>query len=107
MTLPSNDLIGTLRNQIYYGSFTSSTVYITKVNSFTDASFSTPRVVGEGASVNLDAPPIAFMPQSDGMYISAKLNFWYRTKFTLSSTLADESFEIDLLNSCCSYFSCT
>lgn len=95
--LNSFDLIGTFRNQVYYGSFTNQTVYITAVNSFSDASFSTPRIVGEGANVTLDAPPTAFISQSDGMYLSAGKAFWYRTKFTLSSDLSKESFEIDRL----------
>lgn len=97
MTLPTIDLIGTLRNQIYYGSFTSNTVYITKVNSFNDTTFSTPRVVGEGALANLDAPPIAFITQDESMYISAGLKYWYLTQFTLSADLSKESFEINLL----------
>lgn len=95
--LSTFDLIGTLRNQIYYGSFSNQTVYITKVNSYTDASFSTPRVVGEGASVTLDAPPVAFIPQVQAMYMSAGLSYWYGTKFTLSSDLANESFEINAI----------
>lgn len=96
-SLTTLDLIGTFRNQVYYGSFTNPTVYITKVNSFTDTTSSTPRIVGEGANVTLDAPPSAFISQTDGFYISAGLNYWYRTKFTLSADLASESFEIDRL----------
>lgn len=95
--LPTFDLISTFRNQIYYGSFISQTVYITKVNSFTDATFSTPRIVGEGANVTLDAPPTALIAQSDGMYLSAGRSFWYNTKFTLSADLTKESFEINRL----------
>lgn len=91
------DLIDTFRNQVYYGSFGNQTVYISKVNNALDCSFSSPRVVGEGASVTLDAPPTAFIAQSDGEYMSAGLAFWYRTKFTLSADLSDESFEIDRL----------
>lgn len=91
------DLIKVQRNQVYYGSFTNNTVYVTKVNSFTDASFSTPRVVGEGVSVVLDSPPIALIPQDGGMYISAGKSEWYSTLFTLSSDLSKESFEINPL----------
>lgn len=90
-------LIDTFRNQVYYGSLTNNVVYISKVNNYTDCTFSTPRVVGEGASVVLDAPPAAFIAQSDGEYMSAGRDFWYRTKFTLSADLAKESFEIDRL----------
>lgn len=91
------NIIDTFRNQVYYGSFNNNNVYISKVNSYADCSFSTPRVVGEGASVVLDAPPVAFIAQSDGEYMSAGRDFWYRTKFTLSADLSKESFEIDRL----------
>lgn len=93
----SYDLIGTFRNQAYYGSFSNQTVFISKVNDYTDTTFATPRIVGEGANVTLDAPPTAFISQIDGEYMSAGLNFWYRTKFTLSADLSSEAFEIDRL----------
>lgn len=91
------NVIDTFRNQVYYGSFNNNTVYISKVNNYADCTFSTPRIVGEGASVTLDAPPTALISQTDGEYISAGMNYWYRTKFTLSADLASESFEIDRL----------
>ena len=91
------DLIATLRNQVYYGSFINQNVYISKVNTYSDCSFSTPRVVGEGANVVLDAPPVGFKALQNTMTMSAGRNFMYQTKFTLSSDLTKESFEINRL----------
>lgn len=90
----ANSLIAVLRNQIYIGSLVNRTVYISKQNDYKDYTFSTPRVVGEGALVTLDDVPRAFVPQEDRMYTAAGLDQWYETRFTLSSDLADESFEI-------------
>lgn len=90
----ANSLIGNLRNQIYIGSLVDNTVYISKINNYKDYSFAVPRVVGEGALVTLDAPPVGFVPQEEDMYVTAGKDYWYRTKFTLSSDLAKESFEI-------------
>jgi hypothetical protein len=87
-----NDLISVLYNQIYVGSFKNRTVYISKVNNYKDYSFSSPsRLVGEGATVTLDATPVAFVPQEDEMYMSAGRDFWYQTLFkrTTSVTASD------------------
>lgn len=94
--LPStftNDLISTFGNQVYYGSFTNQTVYISAVNNYTSCTFSTPRVVGEGASATLDATPTGFIAQDDSMLVSAGRDFWYQSKFVLSADLANESFQ--------------
>lgn len=90
--LSAIDIIGTFRNQVYYGSSSNQTIYISKVNIYTDATVSTPRVVGEGANAQLDATPTAFIAQSDAMYISAGRDYWYRSDFVLSSDLTKESF---------------
>jgi len=89
-----NSLIANLRNQIYIGDLTSNSVYISKINSFTNYSFASPRVVGEGGLVTLDSPVVALIPQEDKMYLSAGKDFWYETKFTLSADLTKESFEV-------------
>ena len=100
-SLPSaftNDLIGVLRNQVYIGSLTSQSIYISKVNSYTDYQFTAPtRIVGEGAIITLDGIAVSLMPQEDTMYISAGKDFWYQTKFTLSSDLTKEDFSITRL----------
>lgn len=92
-----NDLISTLGNQAYYGSLTDHTIYISKVNDYTSCTFSTPRIVGEGASATLDAPPVGFSPQDDSMLVSAGTDYWYQTKLQLSADLAKESFQVNRL----------
>ncbi len=92
-----NDLISFLYNQIYVGSLVSRQVYVSKVNNYKDYSFSTVRVVGEGALLTLDACPTGLIPQEDVMYISGNPNQWYRTQFTLSADLAKEQLAISRL----------
>lgn len=82
----TNDLIKVLNNQVYVGDYTSREVYVSKQSDFTDFTFSTPRQPTEGALLTLDGPPRAFIPQEDSMYISAGLNDWYQTTFTLTTT---------------------
>lgn len=94
----ANALIANLRNQIYIGSLTDRSVYISEVNNYKDFSFTTPvRIVGEGALVTLDGVPTGFIAQEDKMTISAGTDQWYETKFTLSSDLSSESFQVTRL----------
>ncbi len=99
MTLPldKNDLIATFRNQVVVGDEDSNSVYISKQNNFTDYTHATPRVVGEGMDLYLDAPPTAFIPQEDSMYISCGKDYWYQTSTQLSSDLSKESLTITRL----------
>lgn len=93
----SLDLIGTQRNQVYYGSLSDQTVYISKVNIYSDCGYSSPRLPADGAVAVLDATPTAFIAQSDGMYVSAGRDFWYKSVFTLSSDNTKEYFEFNRL----------
>lgn len=93
----ANDLIRSLYNQVYIGSFVDRTAYISKQNDFTDFSFSSPRTPGEGALITLDATPVGFIPQEDSMYITAGNDLWYQTLFTLSSDLQSEALNITRL----------
>lgn len=89
------------RNQVYLGSSNSNNLYISKVNDYTNYSFTSPtRVVGEGALIPLDAPPTGFIAQesqqsSDAydMYISEGLSNWAVIRATLSSDLTKETLE--------------
>lgn len=92
------------RNQVYLGANNSNNLCISKTNSFTDYSFTTPvRVVGEGALIPLDAPPTVFVPQevtaNDGgtnaydMWISEGLSTWAVIRATLSTDLTKETLE--------------
>lgn len=97
--LPStfaNDLIGILYNQIYIGSLVSREVFVSQVDSFLDYSFSSPRLIGEGALLTLDASAVGFIPQEDAMYITAGPNMWFATQFqtALSSTTAVETLSV-------------
>lgn len=94
----ANALIGNLRNQIYIGSLTDRSVYVSKVNNYKDYAFTAPvRVVGEGALVTLDGVPTGLIAQEDKMTLSAGKDQWYETKFTLSSDLAKEDFAVTRL----------
>lgn len=92
-----NTLIAVLNNQVYYGASDSREVYVSKQNDYKDCSFSTPRIVGEGALITLDGVPTAFISQENDMYISAGLSQWYNTNFTLSSDLINETLTIERL----------
>lgn len=52
----TNDFIKVVNNQLYSGSYSSQLIYISKNTDYTDHSFSTPRITGEGDVVILDAP---------------------------------------------------
>lgn len=89
------------RNQVYVGASNSNVLYISKVNSYTDYTFTSPtRVVAEGALIPLDSPPVAFMPLESrtdtnayDMYISEGLDTWAIIRATLSSDLTKETLE--------------
>lgn len=79
--LPTNytfDLISTLANQVWYGSLTSTIVYVSKTNNYYDSRFSLPqRLPAEGALLNLDATCVGFSPQGTQMYVSSGLTQWW------------------------------
>lgn len=98
LALTENDLIANLRNQIYVGSLTNNSVYISKVNNYRNYQFTAPvRLVGEGALVTLDGSPTGLVPQEDRMYMTAGKDQWYETLFTLSADLTSESFQVTRL----------
>lgn len=98
-----NGLISTLNNQVFIGAVTSSTLFMSKVNSFVDYSFSSTRLPGEGATATLDDNIVAFVPQEDVMYVSSGKNFWYNTTLVQSSSfngtvaIIVEAFTVKLL----------
>lgn len=91
-----NDIIATLKNQVYVGDTERRDVYISAVGDYTDYTFSSPRAVGEGALLTLDETPTGFAEQEQDMYIST-INQWYQTRFTLSSDLQNEALQIERL----------
>ena len=80
--LKENDVISSLNNQIYVGSLVENSAFISKQNSYTDYSFSTPRKPWEGATLYLDRPVTGFLPQEQNMYISCGQSYWYQIGFT-------------------------
>jgi len=89
------------RNQVYLGSSTSNSLYISKVNDYTNYAFTSPtRVVGEGMLIQLDSIPKAFISQESqsstdayDLYISEGLSTWAVIRATLSSDLTKETLE--------------
>jgi hypothetical protein len=95
--LPGNDLISVLKNQVYVAANDNYQVYISKTNDFKVYTYSSPRRVGEGALLTLDGAVTAMIPQENSMYISAGKDYWYNTKFTLSSDNSSEAIEVEPL----------
>ncbi len=93
-----NKLISTLGNRIFVSGSNNNTLYVSKVNAYTDFSFTAPvHLVGDGALIILDAVPTALIAQETQMYISAGKDFWYVTAFQLSADLASESYSVNRL----------
>lgn len=88
-----NGLIATLNNQVFVGSLTSSVLWISKVNSYTDYTSSTPRQTGEGASLILDSQLVALDPQESFMYVSAGQDLWYNVNFSLQTSTVGVTYE--------------
>lgn len=93
----NNSVIATLNNQVYVGDLTKRTVYVSKNTDYTDYTFSATRSPGEGAILTLDGTVVGFAVQENAMYISAGKDFWYQTKFTLSSDNTKEALTVDRL----------
>lgn len=93
----NNDIIAVLDNQVYVGSNSHRDIYKSVVDNFASYSFSSPRLVGEGAVLTLDQTPTAFIPQEEVMNISAGKDFWYTTVFELSDDLTKESVSVKRL----------
>lgn len=88
-----NGLIGNLNNQIFVGALTSSVLYISKVNNFTDFSASTPRQTGEGSTLILDDNLVALVRQEQFMYVSAGKDLWYNINFELQTSTVGVTYE--------------
>lgn len=81
-----NGLISTMNNQIFLGSLTSSVMWLSAVNSYTNYSSSATRQIGEGGSLILDQNLVAFIVQGSQdaptMWVSAGKDIWYQITFT-------------------------
>ena len=86
----TNDTIKVLENQAYVGSDSSRRVYISKSTSYTDFTFSTPRIPTEGALITLDDYTTAFEVGStaegrETMVVFSGRDRIYRTEFILAA----------------------
>lgn len=88
----TNHFINQFQNQIHIGSEDDDLVYISKDSNYTDFTFSSPRVAGEGAILTLDAPSRGFGSIGQSFIIFAGRHFVYRTEYqqiTVSTTLSE------------------
>jgi len=81
--------IKVLNNQLWIFSSTSRQVYVSSNTDHTSYTFSTPRMVGEGALLTLDDVPRALAVQGEDMFISAGRDFWYKSSFEQLLTSTD------------------
>jgi hypothetical protein len=99
--LPStfnNALIANIYGYIYIGSLSNSIVYQSKVNDYTDFSYTSGvRVTGDGEEYNLDDSPIGFAVLDDVLHISAGNNHWYKVQTNLAADLSGETREVKRL----------
>ena len=77
----NNHTIGELNNQIYVGSDVSEEVFVSKNSDYTDFTFSSPRVSGEGALLTLTDPTRGFMPLGQQMLVFSGTSRIFKTKF--------------------------
>jgi len=87
-----NDVIAVLENHVFLGNLALKEVSVSANDDFTDYTFSTPRVPGEGELLVLDSPTVGFISQEREMWITAGKDDWYVTQFEqldVGSTLTE------------------
>lgn len=87
----TNYNIANISGQILVTATNSQQEYLSNVNTFTDYSFSTPRIKGEGAILLTAGVPTAIQVQEDTLYLSAGLDYWYQLVFKLSADNTTEN----------------
>jgi hypothetical protein len=88
----TNHTIWNFENQICLGSDDDNLVYISKSADYSDFTFSTPRVSGEGGLLTLQDPVKAFGTLGNNLVISCGRDSWFKaeyTQITVSTTLAE------------------
>ncbi len=85
-----NDVIGMLENHVYVGSHSSRRVYISKSTSYSDFTFSAPRIPTEGALLTMDDTTVGFKTSltqdgKESMIIFSGKDRAYRVDFILSA----------------------
>jgi hypothetical protein len=86
------DFLKVIDSQVWAGSRTSNSVFVSKNTSIIDFTYSTPRAVGEGAQLNLDSPGRGLgVLKGDVVLFSGESDI-YRSQFnqiTVGSSLAE------------------
>lgn len=93
----TNDTIWVYDNQLCIASNSDEQVYVSKNTSYTDFTFSSPRVAGEGAVLTLDNPAKGFGELENSLIIFAGRSSIYQVvprDITVGTTLA-ETFEVE------------
>ena len=81
-----SDTIKVLHNQVFVGSKNSRIVYVSKDTSFTDFSYSSPRVAGEGAKITFDDVTIGFeAPDDEKMIVFSGHDRIYQVTFEIAA----------------------
>lgn len=97
----TNDLIGIVGGYTYVGCKTNNTIYVSNQGSFTNYGTSLVVTVGIGAPFTLDAPPVAFYPQENAMYVDAGKDWKYQIYPTVtvntSATTATQQWTFNVL----------
>ncbi len=77
----TNDTIAVFENQLIIGSFDDSEVFISQNDSYTDFTYSAPRIAGEGALLTLDGPSGGFGVLSDSIVAFAGRNSVFKAVY--------------------------
>lgn len=88
----TNDIIFVFLNQIVVGSKVDGLTYLSKITSYIDFAYSTPRVAGEGGLLTLDGPTRAINALGTYLLVFAGQSSIFRanyTQVTVSTTLAE------------------
>jgi len=88
----NNDFIGILNNQAYVGSTGSRLLYLSSDSDYTDYSYSSPRVPGEGDILTMDEKGVGLAPQNQNMIVFAGRSSIYKVSFSqldISGTLTE------------------
>lgn len=88
----TNDIVFVFQNQLIVGSTVDALSYISKSSGYTDYTFSTPRISGEGGLLTLDGPTRAINALGSYLLVFSGLSSIFRanyTQITVSTTLAE------------------
>lgn len=96
----NNHTIGQLNNQIYVGSDDSEEVFVSKDSDYTDFTFSSPRLTGEGALLTLTDTTRGFSPLGNKMIIFSGRSTIFKTVFQQLDIggVLTETLDIEQLN---------